>query len=445
MRRLAVAVLLLVAACAQPSAPVLTNAKAPATPEVGSAIPAGETAWSNRSLARVFTELTHGLEWGPSRPALVRYEAPVRVRLSGPGSNQYGAFLDRYLSFLRQNAGVDIATALASANLHIRFVEGRRFAKKLPAISCVVAPGDLDWSDFSRDPDRLGGVALERAQQISDMTIFIPQNAAPYLIRSCLIEETAQALGPANDLYGLGPTIFNDDAAHIWPTALDVLMLRVLYQPEMRTGLSKRETEARALAILDRLNSAGQSAPAIGVPRDGALASWRDTHREIFSRATSQNSAPSYARRALDLAERRAPGSPYHCHSLQTLGRVLARRAPAEALGVLDRATTTCARVHGIGDIRLSLIALERAIALARQGSYTAVLQSLASHEKRLADNRQEERLAALYNLRAKAHGALGQTAKADAAAKLAVKWAAYAYGSGSSTVLRMTRSGASG
>lgn len=445
MRRLALALVLLAAACAQQPDPVLISARAPEAPKVGSAIPAGQTAWSNRSLARVFTELTHGLEWGPSRPNLVRYETPIRVRLSGPGATQYAPFLGSYLAFLRGQSGVDIARATNAANLHVRFVEGRRFAKKLPAISCVVAPGDIAWAAFSRDPDRLGGVALEQARKIADMTIFIPQNAAPYLIRSCLIEEIAQALGPANDLYGLGPTIFNDDAAHIWPTALDVLMLRVLYQPQMRTGLSRRETEARARAVLDRLNPAGRSAPAINLPRDGALASWRDTHREIFSRATSQNSAPSYARRALDLAERRAPGSPYHCHSLQTLGRVLARRAPGEALGVLDRAASTCAKVHGADDIRLSLIALERAIALARQGSYTAVLQTLTQHEDRLADNRQEERLAALYNLRAKAYGALGQSEKAAQAAQQAVTWAGYAYGEGSNTVHRITRDEASG
>ncbi|MEM9737414.1 MAG: DUF2927 domain-containing protein, partial [Pseudomonadota bacterium] len=368
--------------------------------------------------------------------------APVRVAMGGPGSGAYLGFLDRYLTLLRREAGIDIARGPGAANLHIRFVAGPDFTRRLPRISCVVAPGDLTWAEFRANPDRLGGRSLERAFRISAMTIFLPESAAPYLIRSCLIEEIAQALGPANDLYGLGPSIFNDDAAHIWPTALDLMVLKVLYQPEMRSGLGRRETERRAREILARLNPEGARAPALTLPSQRAMGAWRETHAEVFSRATSQNRAPDLARKALEIAAARAPESAYHCHAQRTLGRVLARTRPGEALAVLGEATRLCARVHGRSDIRLSLIALERAVALIRQGSYAAALATLNAHEARLAALGQEERLAALYGLKAQALGGAGLLSEADRARRQAHIWAAYAYGAQSSQATRFAKDG---
>ena len=325
----------------------LRPAARPTLPALGASVPAGGTAWSNASLARVFTALTHDLEWGGSRPGLVRYEAPVRVAMTGQGSAAYGEFLDGYLAELRRRARIDIAlSGGGAANLHIRFVDGARFAKTFSGISCLVAPGDLSWEAFRSDPDRAGG-ALETARTLTDTTIFLPRSAAPYQIRSCLIEEVAQALGPANDLYGLGPSIFNDDAAHLWPTALDFLMLRILYRPEMTTGLDRGETLSRAARILEEINPDGRTAPPLRYAGPGALRAWRMTHQKIFATASRGDEARERAERASRLAQRHAPGSAHHCHSLRILGRILAREAPGEALSTLGEAARICARVHG--------------------------------------------------------------------------------------------------
>lgn len=450
LRYLGAGALLVLAACAQQPEinPVTTRPEVKGADRNLSLAPqeAPAVAYSNASLASLFVRLTHGLEWGPWRPNLVRYEAPVRVGLTGRASAQYTEFLGEFLGMLRRDAGVDIDLArTAPANMHIRFVDGRAFRKSLPAISCVLAPGKQDWRQFTRNLDQYGVAALEKARAITDMTIFIPDSAPPYLIRSCLIEEVTQALGPANDLFGLGPSIFNDDGAHVWPTSLDLLMLRVLYRPELRTGLKRRETEARARAVLDRIHPEGRSAPALPTPRDHKMARWRKAHQRVFSRATAQHKAPVNAQKALDIAAARAPGSVYHCHSLRTLGRVLVRPTPAEALGHLTRARDICSAVHGADDIRLALIALETASAHFAIGQYAATLASLAPHEQALSSQGQEERLAALYNLRAKAHRARGERADAQMAAKAAATWGAYAHGANSRWVRQVTGKDAGG
>ena len=415
---------------------VYTTAAMPRQPALGDALPAQGTAISNRTLARVFTMLTHDMEWGASRPHLVRYEGPISVGMEGPGLSQYTAFLDQFLVLLRQKTGIEIARRETGQNLHIRFV-GESFNGLLPTVSCLVAPGDIEWSRFARNPGRHGGRALARARAVEDMTIFIPETAAPYLVRNCMLEEITQALGTANDLYGLGNSIFNDDAAHIWPTELDYLMLRVLYSPEMHTGMDRATTETTAREVLDRINPAGVSAPAATVPDQVRMAPWRDRIHRVFSRRTRPAQAEKLAEEALEIARSEAPQSAYHCHSLLTLGRVTARLAPGRSIEVFDGADRVCREVHGDRDIRLARIAIERAVALLRLHRFDEALPLTDDALPILAAYGQDERISSLYAVQSIALSRLGRMDRAQDAQDLAQQWGAYALGVESETVAR--------
>ncbi|MEM6549611.1 MAG: DUF2927 domain-containing protein [Pseudomonadota bacterium] len=408
----------------------------PSFPGLGAALPAGDTAWSNRSLAKLFTRLTHDMEWGASRPHLVRFEGPVTVALQGQGSGQYVSFLDGYLTHLREQTGIDIARRQGSPNLSVRFVEGRRFRKLLPTVSCLVAPGDIDFATFVDDPREHGGDALARLDGLESITIFIPLTAPPYLVRGCLIEEIAQGLGPANDIYGVGASIFNDDAAHIWPTKLDLLMLEVLYDPGLSTGLDRRETESRALAVLDRLNPSGRGAPELALPAQTSLQSWRDLLQTVFARDARPIDRLDRARRALNLARRTAEGGPQHCHSLLALGRASIAVEPADAIAILDRAEGLCAQIHGGEDIRIARLKLEKASAHLRLGQPAETLALTGDLAEDLAGHGQDERLATLYALRAHALEALGQQGRAAATRQLAQAWGGYALGADNESLI---------
>ena len=107
-------------------------------------------------------------------------------------------------------------------------------ARPTGAASCGAAPEErLRWPDQA---------TLERA------AIFLPLDTTPQDVRDCLNEEITQALGPADDLYRLPDTIWNDDNFHGMATPFDMLMLRTLYQPELRSGMSRGEVAARAAA-----------------------------------------------------------------------------------------------------------------------------------------------------------------------------------------------------
>ena len=252
---LALAVLAGCAAAPGPG-PVAPPPTGPAAEAFRADLPAGDTAWSNDSLAALFVTLVFEAEWGARRERLVRLEPPLTVALEGPGAEAHAPFLAEYLAYLRRHAGLDITRARGGAALTIRLVPGEAFRRLLPGAACTLVPGALDWARYAADPARLGGRALIAADRLAAVTIFVPGDAAPYRIRACLLEEIAQGLGPINDLYGLSDSIFNDDFAHLWPTRLDLMMLRLLHAPGMETGLSRAEAERHARAVLDQIGRA---------------------------------------------------------------------------------------------------------------------------------------------------------------------------------------------
>ncbi len=72
----------------------------------------------------------------------------------------------------------------------------------------------------------------------------------PDLLRqACYHEEIAQGLGLTNDSRDARPSIFNDDDEYALLTFHDELLLRMLYSPEVRSGMTRSE----AMPVINRL------------------------------------------------------------------------------------------------------------------------------------------------------------------------------------------------
>lgn len=110
--------------------------------------------------------------------------------------------------------------------------------RNLPrAIHCLVVA-------FSRDDGTEGygqAIALIRAEH-------------PDLVRkSCYHEEMAQGLGLANDSPYARPSIFNDDDEFALLTTHDEMLLKMLYDPRLRPGMSADEARPTVEAMAQDL------------------------------------------------------------------------------------------------------------------------------------------------------------------------------------------------
>jgi len=70
---------------------------------------------------------------------------------------------------------------------------------------------------------------------------------------ACFHEELAQGLGLSNDSPAARPSIFNDDEEFGYLTAQDELMLRMLYDPRMKPGMTPEEARPVAEIIAAEL------------------------------------------------------------------------------------------------------------------------------------------------------------------------------------------------
>ncbi|RMD94966.1 MAG: DUF2927 domain-containing protein, partial [Alphaproteobacteria bacterium] len=75
----------------------------------------------------------------------------------------------------------------------------------------------------------------------------------PLMRRSCIHEEIAQGLGLANDSPDARPSIFNDDEEFALLTTHDELLLKMLYDPRMRPGMTPEEARPVAEIIAAEL------------------------------------------------------------------------------------------------------------------------------------------------------------------------------------------------
>ncbi|WP_435257984.1 DUF2927 domain-containing protein [Thioclava sp. FR2] len=224
-----------------------------------------DTPYTDRQLAENFIRIALYDEYarGPGGPVqrqtesrLRRWEQPVRVALRfGPTVPATMRATDTarirsYLARLSRITGHPITVSDASPNFTIHIVNederralGSQIQQSLPGLTsgevagitqmplstyCLVyAMSDGTSGRYSR------AVAVIRAEH-------------PDLLRlSCIHEEIAQGLGLANDSPRARPSIFNDDEEFALLTGQDELMLRMLYSPELRPGMT--EYEARPI------------------------------------------------------------------------------------------------------------------------------------------------------------------------------------------------------
>lgn len=82
----------------------------------------------------------------------------------------------------------------------------------------------------------------------------------PNLMRTaCVHEELAQGMGLANDSPGARPSIFNDDEEFALLTTHDELLLKMLYDPRLRTGMEPAVAAPIARVIAREYLAAGAS------------------------------------------------------------------------------------------------------------------------------------------------------------------------------------------
>ena len=438
----AIAAALALAGCAAPTAPgpifapVIAGRAAGPPPLAGPALaapgplrPPPGPRIDNAALGRDLMEIAFTLESGRRLPVLTRFEAPVRVRLLAPGRGGDVPALRRdmaeLIARLRREAGIDIAAAPAGgpAEITVEVVPARALRGAVPGAACFVAPGVAGWADYLRG-GRGPGVDWTRLAVRTRAAVFIPADSPPQEMRDCLHEEIAQALGPVGDLHRMTDSVFNDDNFHGVLTRRDMLMLRAVYDPALRSGMGPDAVAAALPGVLARLNPGGGRGVPLP-PEPPPPAEWR---RAIVAATGASRSRP-VRRRAAEEALRLAPADgALAAFSHYVIGRVAMPEDPARAEAALARAQAIYGAMPEAA-VPAAHVALPRAILALENGRAQEALL-IASRAAPVAEAaRDAALLAGLLSVRAEALVALGRPAEAARARLDSLPLARYGFG----------------
>jgi hypothetical protein len=381
---------------------------------------------SNRDMARDFIDLAFTLESGRAVKHFTRIEGPIRIRVTGTPSATLMPDLKALLARFRNEAGLDIAlTQDSAAQITVNAVPRKRIRRYLSNAACFVLPGVATFEEFNanRRSNTLDWAQLETRDRLG---VFVPNDASPQEVRDCLHEEIAQALGPVNDLYRLSDSVFNDDNTHAVLTGFDMLMLRVHYAPELRTGMSRDEAARLVPGILARINPRGEriaSNPLPATPR-----SWIDAVQTALAPDSAPNSRRLNAARALRIAQ----GEGWTDHrlgfSLYLVARMSGEEDPTEAEAMFRQAHTQLAAANGSETFRL-FTAMQLVYQQLQRGAPREALSLIDWAEPRARRAQNAALLSSFMMMRAEALDQLGEHSEASAVRLDSLGWARYGFG----------------
>ncbi|MDD7970323.1 DUF2927 domain-containing protein [Roseinatronobacter alkalisoli] len=349
-------------------------------------------ARSNAQIAQDILELGFRLESGREIPQFSRFDGPVTLSLQGQIPPLGVIETDRLITRLQREAGLDIRRVPEQGQIVVEFVPRATLRRVVPDAACFVLPNVASWDAFRADP-RAPALDWTRIARRTRALVIAPADSTVQDMRDCLHEEIAQALGPLNDLFRIGETVWNDDNLQTVLTGFDMLVLRVWNDPALQPGMTRAQVAERLPALLARHNPGGASA-ALPLDRVPTPRAWTEAIESALGGRTSRASFRA-AQRALAIALEQGWKDERLAFSLFLSARFAPREDGAQALDAMllaariynDRPGTEAHRAHiylhlsaqalASGQHNLVLHLTDTAMSAARRTENGALLASL--------------------------------------------------------------------
>ncbi|MTD99410.1 DUF2927 domain-containing protein [Paracoccus sp. YIM 132242] len=191
---------------------------------------------------------------GGAAAPLRRWQDPVRLQIEFGTTTDvatrraYRVEVSQFAARLAEATGHRVSLTDSGGNFIVMVLSdderraiGPRLAQLVPGIPAqdIAVMQDLDADNFCT----VFAYSRGAAPVYSNAVALIRAELPPLLQSSCIHEEVAQGMGLANDSPEARPSIFNDDEEFALLTRHDELLLKILYDPRLRPGMTRAEAE----------------------------------------------------------------------------------------------------------------------------------------------------------------------------------------------------------
>ncbi len=218
------------------------------------------SALSDEQILAHFELIALNSEFDGPLDSLKKWESPVFVSVIGTPSDRHLTVLREHLVDVMVLTGLDIEPGEDASDgdsvLAVHFIsdeEARRLAGEQPeddpfAIAEVL---DLLLTPDIKDNERCTfAFSWDVDGRILFGDVFIHSDIEAADVTPCVVEELSQVLGLPNDTNQAGPTVFSDNGEFVALTQQDLLFLRMLYDPRLRSGMTLEDVRREAGNIL---------------------------------------------------------------------------------------------------------------------------------------------------------------------------------------------------
>jgi len=188
--------------------------------------------------------------------SIAKWVKPVRYQVVGGGPEDVAKVASLVMR-VRRLTGIDIAPATAQEpNITLSFVPFRHRNNAVFQLTDRGALGPsvggmvMRWRDTEREKC-LGLISVDPVSGVIAKADILIKDELPARIRdACIVEEIVQSLGLMNDDPLARPSIFNDSQEFLDLTSHDEFLLRILYDPRIRAGMTLREVRPLVRQII---------------------------------------------------------------------------------------------------------------------------------------------------------------------------------------------------
>ena len=236
---------------------------------------ADERWQSNSYLTESFMAIAMEREYGEAKQTrFARWQQPIRLQLINESGDKplQADVVKVQAAHLARITGHPISMVTAKPNLTLIMTDyskmkswANRTMGNDPSVNIALKEG-LCLANFATNPQH----------EISRATIIIPvdYSRAKGRFLDCVVEEFTQVMGLPNDSDKVFPSIFNDNSIDSFLTGLDYVLLKMVYHPALKAGMSSDEIRAVLPIALADLRAKGEIRKANRRVQQQSLKSW---------------------------------------------------------------------------------------------------------------------------------------------------------------------------
>lgn len=228
------------------------------------ALPAGADGLSNAQIIRNFDVIAfHNEVRNIPNPRVTKWVQPIRAykQFDETITPETEDFLDKHMTRLADVTGLDISYVDTAGEANFLIIFTRRADYMTTALKHI-RPGERGVPrNIARrmgNTNCLGVFSVRpKSAELERAVVVIPVDHAQArgLLTRCIVEETTQSLGLPNDSDNANPSVFNDRSRLTDLSSHDLLLLRLLYHPDLVVGTPRRAALLTAARLLPRLRN----------------------------------------------------------------------------------------------------------------------------------------------------------------------------------------------